>query len=112
MSSDKSNDIGAAAQATINNPRSLSQKLANPLAGLSPAQLSELAEEFCTERGITDEADVRVFHLGAQVAGSNSGWGTVEGLTDRERRVLRKEEENKWSNPKMLYLVVLSTFYP
>ena len=112
MDSDKSDDIGATAPSYTNDPRILSQKLANPLAGLSCAQLSDLADEFCAERGFTDQSDVRVFRLGAQIAGSNNGWGSVEGLTAEEIRALKKEEENKWANPAMLFLVVLSRFPP
>ena len=110
MESVKSDDIGAVAHLSPDHPRSLSRKLANPLAGLSPTQLSVLADDFCAERDIADESDVRAFRLGAQIAGSDSGWESVEGLTDMERRALWREQRNKWSNPRMLYLVVFSMF--
>ncbi|MBE3045489.1 hypothetical protein IMZ48_23675 [Candidatus Bathyarchaeota archaeon] len=91
-----------------NNPQTLSKKLANPLAGFTPEQLSNQGETFCAQHGITDDKDVRAFRLGAQLAGAED-WRTVEGMTDEERAVLEKEEKSKWTNPKKLYLVVLST---
>ena len=51
---------------------------------------------------------MRAFRLGAQLAGAEN-WRAVEGMTDEERAVLEKEEKSKWTNPKKLYLVVLST---
>jgi hypothetical protein len=31
----------------------------------------------------------------------------VEGLTDEELEVLRREFTNKWSQPKLMYLVII-----
>lgn len=86
------------------------RKLASPLAGLSASDLAGLGDVFCREHGITGAEDRRVFRLGAQVAGSEGKWEGVEGLSEGERAALRKEEQNKWANPKMLYLVVVSKF--
>ncbi|KAI1816382.1 sugar transporter-domain-containing protein [Poronia punctata] len=84
-----------------------SAKLENPLAGLSPTELAERGEAFCRQHGITDEEDVRAFRLGAQIAGDMNKYDTVEGLTDSEREVLDREETHKWSNPPMLYAVIV-----
>lgn len=109
MDSDKSGNIGGETPSSpSNDTRTLSQKLANPLAGLSPARLIELADKFCADHGFTGPDDARIFRLGAQIAGNDNRWSSVEGLTDEEIRVLKQEEENKWANPKMLFLVVLS----
>lgn len=101
MDSEKSNGSQGGAIAA-------QRKLASPLAGLSQSRLSGLADEFCVEHGITAAEDRRVFRLGAQVAGGEGRWEGVEGLREEERAALQKEEENKWANPKMLYLVVVS----
>ncbi|KAI1260780.1 hypothetical protein F5Y18DRAFT_419923 [Xylariaceae sp. FL1019] len=84
-----------------------SAKLENPLAGLSAAQLSQRGEEFCLQHGITGDDDLRAFRLGAIIAGNMNKYDTVEGLTDREREVLDKEVTHRWSNPNMLYAVIV-----
>ncbi|KAI0147834.1 sugar transporter-domain-containing protein [Xylariaceae sp. FL1272] len=84
-----------------------SAKLENPLAGLSAQQLGQRGQEFCHKHGITDEDDLRAFRLGAMIAGNMNKYDTVEGLTDREREVLDKEVTHKWSNPNMLYAVIV-----
>ncbi|KAI0391038.1 hypothetical protein F5Y17DRAFT_461229 [Xylariaceae sp. FL0594] len=84
-----------------------SAKLENPLAGLSPAELAERAEDFCRQHGITDEEDRRAFRLGAMIAGDMNKFHTVDGLTDSEKDVLDREITHKWSNPPMLYAVIV-----
>ncbi|KAI8264481.1 Galactose-proton symporter [Colletotrichum sp. SAR11_239] len=83
-----------------------SQKLENPLGGFTPAQLSRMGEEYCEKHGITDEADVRAFRLGAMIAGNMNKYDTMRDLTAQERAVLDGETTHKWRNPKMLYAVV------
>lgn len=83
-----------------------SSKIANPLAGLSREQLSNLGEKYCQENGFTSEEDIRAFRLGAMCAGDSS-WDTIEGLTESERSYMDKEVTNKWSNPKALYGVIV-----
>jgi hypothetical protein len=84
-----------------------SAKLENPLAGLSPDQLAERGEDFCRQHGITDEEDIRAFRLGAMIAGDMNKYDTVDGLTASEREMLDREITHKWSNPPMLYAVVV-----
>lgn len=84
-----------------------SAKLQNPLAGLTTEQLGQRGEEFCAKHGLTDEADIRAFRLGAIIAGNMNKYDTVDGLTDREKEVLDREITHKWSNPTMLYAVIV-----
>ncbi|KAI0142371.1 hypothetical protein F4776DRAFT_503005 [Hypoxylon sp. NC0597] len=84
-----------------------SAKLENPLGGLTPEQLARRGEEFCAKHGLTDEADIRAFRLGAMIAGNMNKYDAIDGLTDREREVLDREITHKWSNPKMLYAVIV-----
>lgn len=51
--------------------------MANPLAGLSQDALVCMADEYCTEFGFTNEEDVRVFRLGARIAGNEFQYDTV-----------------------------------
>ncbi|KAI8960524.1 hypothetical protein F5Y11DRAFT_266191 [Daldinia sp. FL1419] len=82
-------------------------KLENPLGGLSPTQLAQRGEEFCAKHGFTDAEDIRAFRLGAMIAGNLNKYDTVDELTDHEREVLDREITHKWSNPKMLYAVIV-----
>ncbi|KAI1388728.1 uncharacterized protein F4822DRAFT_429344 [Hypoxylon trugodes] len=84
-----------------------SAKLENPLGGLTPEQLGQRGEEFCAKHGITGEDDIRAFRLGAQIAGNLNKYDAVDGLTAREREVLDREITHKWSNPTMLYAVIV-----
>lgn len=84
-----------------------SAKLENPLAGLSPSELARRGEEFSARHGFTDEEDVRAFRLGAMLAGNMNKYDTIDGLTEREKDVLDREITHKWSNPKMLYAVIV-----
>lgn len=89
-----------------------SAKLENPLRGLSAAELARRGEDFCARHGLTAEDDVRAFRLGAVIAGNLNQYDAVampEGLrlTDREREVLDREVTHKWSQPTMLYAVIV-----
>ena len=86
-----------------------SKKLANPLAGLSPERLEKMGAEYAQMAGLTSEEDVRAFRLGARIAGDESNYDTMPELTEREKEVLVRETTHKWSNPPMLYWVVVST---
>lgn len=48
--------------------KNLNAKLANPLAGFTPAELATKAEDYCRSHEIKDEEDIRAFRLGAVIA--------------------------------------------
>jgi hypothetical protein len=85
-----------------------SQRLANPLAGLSRERLAAMGEDYARLAGLTSDEDMRAFRLGAMIAGDNTRYDTIPELTDREREVLERETTHKWSNPSMLYWVIVS----
>lgn len=87
--------------------RNLNAKLANPLAGLSHAALRSRGERYARKHHIGDEADIRAFALGAVLAQDPVQYEKVEGLTHEELEVLRHEFTHKWSQPKLLYLVIV-----
>lgn len=85
-----------------------SARMENPLAGFSRDEVTRLAEEFCAKHGFTDDEDLRVFRLGAAIAGNDFQWDTIDGLRDDEKEALRTEVEHKWrANPKTLYGVIV-----
>lgn len=85
-----------------------SQKLANPLAGISQKRLADMGEDYAREAGMTTDEDIRAFRIGAMIAGNENKYDTIAELTDHEREILDREDTHKWSNPKMLYWVIVS----
>jgi hypothetical protein len=94
--------------ASKNERLEASKKLANPLAGLSSERLGAMGEDYAKLAGLTSDEDMRAFRLGAMIAGDNSQYDQIPELTDSEREALEKETTHKWSNPSMLYWVVIS----
>lgn len=78
------------------------------MAGLSPQRLEAMGEEYAQMAGLTSEEDIRAFRLGARIAGDENNYDLIPELTEREKEVLVRETTHKWSNPPMLYWVVVS----
>lgn len=94
-------------------------KAENPLTGMSKEELKQLAEDYCSRYGFTSEDDLRVFRLGALIAGSDFRWDNVPGLTEAEVAGLELERDHKYKSlPKTLIGVVVvcvsgtPLFYP
>lgn len=98
-------------------PKNSSSAAAHPLASYTRAQLAQMGEKYARDQqGLTEEADIRAFRLGAIIAGDLDGdddftmlkkrYPSVEGLTEEERGVLVDEVERKWRHPTMLYFLV------
>ena len=86
--------------------RNASAKLANPLAGISHAQLEEMGATYARKHHIGDEEDVRAFRMGAVLAQEPRRFAQIQGLTGLELEVLQKEFKNRWSQPKLMYMVI------
>ena len=82
-------------------------KLANPLARISHAQLEDMGEKYAMKHQMGEQEDIRAFQKGAVLAQDPSKYHTVEGLTEQERAVLEKEFTHKWSQPKLMYIVIV-----
>ena len=82
-------------------------KLANPLAFESHQTLRARGREYALKHFLGDAEDVRAFELGACIAQDHSKWDRVEGLTDAERQTLTKEIASRWSQPRLLYLIIV-----
>ncbi|KZF20016.1 MFS sugar transporter [Xylona heveae TC161] len=87
--------------------RNLNAKLANPLAGYSHAELEQLGEEYALKNQVGEMEDVRAFRLGAVLAQDPARFDTVKGLEEGELAILRKEFTHRWSQPRLLYLVII-----
>lgn len=99
---------GAAGDEDLRQRQDASARMENPLAGFSREQVTRLAEDFCAKHGFTDDEDLRVFKLGAAIAGNDFQWDTIDGLRDDEKVALRTEVDHKWrANPMKLYGVIV-----
>jgi hypothetical protein len=85
----------------------INAKIANPLAGFSHAQLAQKGEEYVRTNNVGNEEDIRAFRLGAILAQDPNRHAEVDGLTTEESEVLSKEIAKKWSQPRLLYLVIV-----
>jgi hypothetical protein len=87
---------------------SVAAKLRNPLAGLSEEQVIADVDQWCLERGLTEHQDA--FRKGALIARMgqrDDGYEYVSQLTEEEKAIFRNEQAHRWSQPFMLYFLVV-----
>lgn len=87
--------------------RNLNAKLANPLAGYTQDELRKQGLRFAITHQMGDEEDIRAFEMGAVLAQAPERFEEIEGLTPEELEVLRKEFSNRWSQPTLMYMVIV-----
>ena len=87
--------------------RNINAKLANPLARLSHATLMDMGAKYAMKHQIGGKEDIRAFQMGACLAQDPSKYDTVQGLTPDELRILRNEVTNRWSQPRLMYIVII-----
>jgi hypothetical protein len=87
--------------------RNLNAKLANPLAGYSHAELEEMGAEYAERYVRGDETDILAFRKGAVLAQDPLKYADLPMLDAGDKTVLHKEFEHRWSQPKLLYLVIV-----
>lgn len=95
------------AQAAEFERKKMNALLANPLRGYSHAQLRQMGKEYALEHALVEPEDMRAFQIGAVLAQNPKAWEKVEGLTEEEKAVLTKEQTHRWSQPRLLYLVIV-----
>ena len=81
--------------------------LANPLRGKSQKELMDLGVEYARTHALVSPEDLRAFQLGAVLAAAPEKFDECPGLTDDEREVLGKEWSQKWSQPPLMYIVII-----
>jgi hypothetical protein len=87
---------------------SVAAKLRNPLAGLSEEQVIADVDAWCVERGLVEHQDA--FRKGALIARMgqrDDGYEYVSQLTEEEKNIFRNEQAHRWSQPFMLYFLVV-----
>ncbi|KAL8710384.1 MAG: hypothetical protein Q9220_004985 [cf. Caloplaca sp. 1 TL-2023] len=82
-------------------------KLANPLAGISHSMLEEMGARYARKNQVGEQEDIRAFAKGAVLAQDPSKYQTVAGLTEEEQRVLHTEQNHRWHQPPLLYIVIV-----
>ncbi|KAJ5787011.1 hypothetical protein N7457_002001 [Penicillium paradoxum] len=87
--------------------RNLNAKLSNPLAGFSHSELRNQGRAFAELHELGDESDIRAFELGAVLAQSPERYDNVAGLTNQEKKELRREFTHRWSQPWKMYAVIV-----
>ncbi|KAL1995964.1 hypothetical protein VTN49DRAFT_830 [Thermomyces lanuginosus] len=88
--------------------QNLNAKLANPLQGYSQDELRKLGLRFSITHQMGDEVDIRAFEIGAVLAQAPEKFAEVENLlTKEEMEALRKEFTNRWSQPALMYVVIV-----
>ena len=87
--------------------RNINAKLANPLASMSHVTLMDMGAKYAMKHQIGGQEDIRAFQIGACLAQDPSKYETVQGLTPEELHILRKEITNRWSQPRLMYIVII-----
>lgn len=81
--------------------------LEKPLAGKPHNVLRRLGREYAIKHQLGDEEDVRAFELGACLAQDPSKYSKVAGLRPDELEALEKEVTHRWSQPRLMYVVIV-----
>jgi hypothetical protein len=88
--------------------RNMNAKLANPLDGYSFSELQQMGRDYAKLHAIAEPEDIRAFELGAVLAQTPEKFDRLKDhVTAEEMDVLDKEFTNRWSQPKLLYLVII-----
>jgi hypothetical protein len=94
--------------ASANRKASVATKLRNPLAGFSEEQVLADVETWCTEKGLVQDLDsFRKGALIARMGQRDDGYEYVNILSEEEKNWLRHETSHRWSQPFMLYFLVV-----
>ncbi|PVI07261.1 H(+)-myo-inositol cotransporter [Periconia macrospinosa] len=89
--------------------RHLNAKLENPLADFNFNELRKMGRAYAHGHGLADPEDVRALEIGACLARDPADLSHAKelGVTDEEFAVLEHEIEHRWSQPRLLYLVIV-----
>lgn len=111
-SSSSKSDLGTTQhhEHTDGQPRqaSVAAKLRNPLAGFSEEQVLADVDAWCVEKGLQEHQEwFRKGALIARVGQRDDGFEYVQQLSEEEKDLLRHEVTHRWSQPFMLYFLVV-----
>lgn len=83
-------------------------KLRNPLGGMTDEEVIRDVDTFIETRGLSDKREI--FHKGAlmaRVQNRPNGFEKIDMLSEEEKSWLRHEDGHRWSQPFMLYFLVV-----
>ena len=93
---------------TATRKASVAALLRNPLTGMSTEETLADVDHFVDEKGLGEYREA--FRKGALLARVNQrpdGFEYVDYLSEEEKEVLRREISKRWSQPFMLYFLVV-----
>lgn len=102
------NTTNLGTQGQVGRQASVAAKLRNPLAGLSEEQVVADVDAWCIDKGLVEHQDA--FRKGALIARMgqrDDGFEYVSQLSEEEKEVFRNEQAHRWSQPFMLYFLVV-----
>ena len=87
---------------------SVSALLRNPFAGKTEEDVLDDVDAFVEDKGLQDERETfRKGALLARVSQRADGFESVKQLSEEEKDLLRHEISHRWSQPFMLYFLVV-----
>ena len=87
---------------------SVSALLRNPLAGMSEGEIIADVDGFVEAKGLQEHREAfRKGAMLARVALRTNGFEYVSALSEQDKEVLRRETTSRWSQPFMLYFLVI-----
>jgi len=87
---------------------SAAAKLKNPLIGMSERDILRDVDAFVESKGLSQHREA--FHKGAMLARvgqRDDGFEQLTCITEQEKDLLRYENQHRWSQPFMLYFLVV-----
>lgn len=93
---------------TATRKASVAALLRNPLTGMSEEEALADVDSFVEDKGLQEYREA--FRKGAMLARVNQrqdGFEYVSSVSEDEKEVLRKEISSRWSQPFMLYFLVI-----
>jgi hypothetical protein len=87
--------------------QNLNAKLANPLAGYTYAELQEMGAEYAEKHALGDKSDILAFKKGAVLAKDPLKFEDLSVLDEEDKVALRNEFGQRWTQPHLLYLVII-----
>lgn len=84
-------------------PVAQNRKLKNPLAGLTQEELFRDVEQFAREKNL--EHIVEDLKKGALIAQDPKVFEELDGLSESDKELLRREKTHRWHQPWMMYFM-------
>jgi hypothetical protein len=88
--------------------RNVNMKINNPLDDYTESELRIMGSDYAKMHGIADPEDIRAFELGAVLAQNPQDYKRIgNDASPEEMSVLEKEYRSRWSQPAVMYLVII-----